>query len=101
MGASKSILSYTDCKEVFERAAGNPKGLRMRFKQGEKARDFFAFRLWEFRKLDRNQNRVLYPDPTNTMHGKSFFDLFSVKKVGEDTIEILKINLDDCEIEDI
>ena len=101
MTGSKSILSYNDCKEVFERAAQNPSGVRLVFKQGTKARDFFMFRLWEFRKLDREQNRVLYPNPAHTMHGKSFFDTFSVKKSNEDAIEVVRINLDDIEVLDI
>jgi hypothetical protein len=101
MGASKSILSYNDCKEVFERAAANPSGVRLEFEQGIKARDFFMFRLWEFRKLDRAQNRVLYPDPVHSMHGRSFFDTFSVKKVGRDKIEVLRINLDNIKVTDL
>jgi len=101
MGASDSILSYNDAKEVFERAASSPHGVRLRFDQGPKARDFFMFRLWEFRRKDRDQNRILYPDPAHSMHGRSFFDLFSVKKLGLDTIEVVKINLDGIQIEDI
>jgi hypothetical protein len=101
VGASKSILSYNDAKEVFERAAASPHGVRLTFEQGPKARDFFMYRLWEFRKLDRNQNRILYPDPAHSMHGASFFDTFSVKKVGMDTIEVVRINLDGINIIDI
>jgi hypothetical protein len=100
MGASKSILSYNDAKEVFERAAANPTGVRLTFEDGPKARDFFMFRLWEFRKLDRDQNRILYPDPVHSMHGKSFFDTFSVKKIGHDRIEVVKINLDRIKVVD-
>lgn len=101
MASSKSIMSYSDAKEVFERAAQNASGVRLVFEQGPKARDFFIFRLWAFRNLDREQNRVLYPDPTHSMHGRSFFDLFSVKKKGKDTIEIVKVNLDQIKITDL
>ena len=101
MGASKSILSYNDAREVFERAAGNPNGVRLTFKPGSKARDYFMFRLWEFRKLDRDQNRILYPDPAHTMHGKSFFDTFIIRKIDPDAIEVTRVNLDGVQVEDI
>lgn len=40
----------------------------------------FALRCHEFRRLDREQNKVLYPDPGATMHGRSAFDVISVRE---------------------
>ena len=101
MGASKSILSYNDAKEVFERAAASSNGVRLEFDGGFRARDNFMYRLWNFRKLDREQNRVLYPDPGHTMHGRSLFDTFSVRKIGPNAIEIQKIDIGNIKIVDL
>jgi hypothetical protein len=100
--ASKSILSYDDAREVFERVAQSPnKGIRLTCPGGQKARDLFMFRLWDYRKLDREQNRILYPDPAHTMHGRSYWDKFVVRKVSDNQIEIEQVNIDDIEIVDL
>jgi|SRR5215472_19267646 len=78
-GNSKSLLAYSDVKEVFDRAIASEKGVNLYFGT-TKERDRFMFRALHFRTLDRRNNSILYPEPAHTMHGSSIYDTVSLLK---------------------
>lgn len=100
-GNSKSLLSYPDIKEAFDRVIQGGKGVRLTF-DDYKARDRWIFRAMSFRVLDRENNKTLYPDPAMTMHGRSVYDPLTVRKEkGTNNLTIEKIESTHYLIEDL
>ena len=93
------MLSFPDCKQVFDKAVLSANGVRLRF-EDEGARDRFLFRCMTFRTLDRDNNRVLYPDPAATMHGRSVYDQITIRKEGTN-LKFVKIKSDRYEVEEL
>lgn len=93
------MLSFPDCKQAYDRAVLSENGVVVKF-EDEGARDRFMFRCMTFRMLDRDHNKILYPDPAMTMHGRSIYDQVSVKRDGKN-LKLVKIKTDRYEIEDI
>lgn len=101
-GNSKSLLAYSDVKEVFDRAIASEKGVNLYFGTA-KERDRFMFRSLYFRVLDRRNNAILYPEPAHTMHGASIYDTISLLKRHDErgfkiVFEIIKLKYDIEEI---
>jgi hypothetical protein len=72
MSLSTSILAYQDCKEFLERAVEDDKGARIPFRTEADA-NFWRMRCYQCRKLDREQNAMIY-DLGHKMHGHSVYD---------------------------
>lgn len=101
-GNSPSLLSYTDVQAAFDKAIASEKGVILRFDTAQ-ARNRFMFRAFTFRGLDRKNNKVLYPEPAHTMHGRSIYDTLSLAKrdlEGVYRLEIKKIT-QEFEIEEL
>jgi hypothetical protein len=92
MPKSKSLLSFPDCKDVFDKAILSENGVVMNF-EDKAAMTKFMFRCFWFRSLDRDNNKVLYPDPGQTMHGRSVYDQITVRKDGN-KLKFVKIKSD-------
>jgi hypothetical protein len=76
MGNSTSILSYPDIKAVLDRVIAG-ENLRVSFDTHGAAVKFVS-RCNSFRRLDRKDNFIIYPDPGQTLHGRSIYDAVSV-----------------------
>jgi|SRR5262245_60944169 len=99
MPNSPSLLAYPDVQKAMDEALAAPAGVRLVFKGGAPARNKFLFRSLTFRRLDRENNKILYPDPAMTMHGKSIYDTLVVKKLNESELLIMKITSDEFDLE--
>lgn len=85
MTLSNSLLAYTDCLEVFDKAVEHPSaGVRIPMKDYEAASHFRA-RMHQARKLQRQENSKVYPDEDHPMHNRCSYDPFTIriKAVGE------------------
>ena len=82
MALSESMAAYEDCYEIYERAANDPKGVRV-FTGDEKAAGILQMRMNQARVLQRRESMRIY-DRTNPAYGKSEFDKFRNAK-REDT----------------
>ena len=104
MPLSNSTLAYVDCQKAFERAIDTAKGVKMTYKSVKEARNF-AFRCNQFRKLDRLENKKIYPEEAHSLHGRSVFDTIRVRvEPGDNGFGVVfmeKINLEALETEDI
>lgn len=97
-GGSQSMLSYTDIKEVLDKALEAEKGLLLTHKD-VRAATRFIFRANSFRALTRKENLVVYPDPQHPLHGRCVYDTLSLRRIGE-KVRVEKIILD-AEIEEL
>lgn len=77
MVTSTSRLAYSDCFDLMDKAIADPKGIKIKFAQGEDAWHF-RIRLHTARKIDRNDNRDIYPD-NHRMHGRSPYDQLTMR----------------------
>lgn len=77
MVTSSSRLAYSDCYDLMDKAIADPKGIKIKFAQGEDAWHF-RIRLHTARKIDRNDNAVTYPE-THAMHGRSVYDQLTMR----------------------
>lgn len=77
MVTSTSRLAYGDCFDLMDKAIADPKGIKIKFAKGEDAWHF-RIRLHTARKIDRVDNRVLYPE-THAMHGRSPYDPLTMR----------------------
>jgi hypothetical protein len=76
MGLSNSILAYQDCAKFMERAVDDPKGARVPFRTEQEA-EYWRMRCYQYRKLDRAQNKIVF-NPGDKMFGLSVFDELSL-----------------------
>lgn len=76
MSLPNSLRAYTDCRELYEAAALDPKGARACVGTESSAINMRT-RMHYFRKLDRDANAEIYP-ASNPMHGQSLYDAYVV-----------------------
>lgn len=104
MTISDSILSYTDCLDVFEKALADLRGIRIKFAT-KAAAVFFRMRAHTARNLDRKRNRMIYSEePTNPLYGRSMYDKLIVRLKEDEEAAYLYIehlSADHLEIENI
>lgn len=74
MPSANNIGVHKPFLDVWEQAAAAPRGIRVRV---ENPTDFRA-RLYHARAADRKNNAKIHPEGS-LMHGKSYFDDFTVK----------------------
>jgi hypothetical protein len=77
MAMPTSLRAYSDCQELYEAAARDPKGARACLGTYEAAIGMRT-RMHYFRKLDREANAETY-DSGHPMHGVSTFDEYVVQ----------------------
>ena len=76
MSLPTSLLSYTDCLDVFDKAVEDEVGVRVPFRTIDEA-THFKMRLHMARKLTREDNTRLH-QPGDLMYGKSVYDKIKV-----------------------
>lgn len=76
MPVSNSRLSYSDCFTLFDKALEDSKGARYQVNKGLTRGDAWQFRLrmHNARQIDRRDNKDLFPDPGEPLHGRSIYD---------------------------
>lgn len=76
MSLSNATLAFTDCKEFLERALDADRGARVPFQTEEQA-GYWRMRCYQFSKLDRKDNELVY-NPGDRMFGQSEYDCLSL-----------------------
>lgn len=77
MSLPTSLRAYEDCRNLYERAATDPKGARACLGTYE-ASVQMRTRMHYFRKLDRQANEGVYP-VGHPMHGQTLYDEYVVQ----------------------
>jgi hypothetical protein len=77
MVTSTSRLAYSDCFDLMDKAIADPKGIKIKFAQGEDAWHF-RIRLHTARKIDRLDNMAIYEEG-HGMHGRSVYDQLTMR----------------------
>lgn len=72
-----SLLAFSDCVDIFERAMDDGRGCRVRCKDWDAA-SYLRLRLHKARALDRRKNQLAY-EPGHQLHGASPFDEYVVR----------------------
>lgn len=78
MSTSTSRFAYQDCYDVLDRALEDDRGVRVKVKTLGDGTNF-RVRIHTARRIDRDENRVLYPEQDHPMHGRSVYDPLVVK----------------------
>jgi|SRR5215472_2194787 len=73
MGYPTSTIAYSDCYEAFDRALEHPKGAKVPCESRDAA-ERLRTRMHYARRLHRNDNAQIYPDPDHPLHGRSPYD---------------------------
>jgi|SRR5215469_3453169 len=89
MGRGKDITAYSHLKEYFDRAFVYPYRVVLSF-EDTNSRNQVLYDLWTFVAKDREQNKILYPDPGHIMHGASIYSAFVCRKSGTHKVIIEK-----------
>lgn len=107
MPVSNSRLSYSDCFTLFDKALEDSKGARYQVNGGTNYGDSWQFRLrmHNARQIDRKDNKDIYPDPGERLHGRSLFDplIIQIKQDVEGLwwIYVVHTEIDGSEIESL
>lgn len=99
MPYSTSITAYPDIRQALDKALDSPKGLRLTFANKNEAVTFKG-RVNSFRYKDRKENKKIYPE-ADPMHGRSAYDPLMVKTVNETTVDVLKLEAVEFNMEEI
>jgi hypothetical protein len=103
MVVSTSRLAYSDCFDLMEKAIADEKGIQIKFARYEDAHHF-RLRLHASRKIDRNDNKVLYGED-HPMYGRSVYDQLTmrIRKLGDDSawLRLERIDAREFEIESL
>ncbi len=78
MSISTSRGSYKDCYEYYEQSLEQDRGIRIRVQSYDYA-CHLRQRLHMARKIRRQDNEEIYPDPDHPLHGASPYDHVVVK----------------------
>lgn len=78
MSISTSRASYLDCYQYFDQALEEERGIRIRVQSYDYA-THLRQRLHMARKIKRQDNTEIYPDPDHPMHGACPYDILVVK----------------------
>ena len=97
MSNPSSLLAYPEIRDALDRALQSERGIRVKFRTDVAATQFVG-RAYSFRMLDRAENAKIYPDQTHTLHGRSMYDVFRLKRVGN-AVEIVPVKLDEGMVE--
>lgn len=86
MSLSTSRLAYDDALQFLERALADPKGVRACFGTDEGAATHFRMRCHVGRNLDRQENAKLYVDKGHPLHGRSMYDVLTMRVLQDDDL---------------
>lgn len=78
MSISTSRASYLDCYQYYDQALEQDRGIRIRVQSYDYA-THLRQRLHMARKIKRQDNAEIYPDPEHPFHGASPYDVIVVK----------------------
>jgi hypothetical protein len=78
MSFPTSTIAYTDCYEAFDRALDHPRGIKVPTRTSADA-ERLRMRMHQARKLAREANTKIYPDPEHPLHGRSPYDALVVR----------------------
>jgi hypothetical protein len=78
MPTPNHAAAYEDLYKLFELALADAKGIRVRFSTNGRA-IHARLRMNAARQINRADNAILFPEPTNPMHGKSAYDALIFK----------------------
>jgi len=84
MPSANNLGAHKPYLDIWDRAAASPKGIRIAVSNPT---DFRA-RLYHARAADRKNNAKVYPEG-NVMHGRSYFDDYTVKIGPGDAVRII------------
>lgn len=105
MPVSSSLLSYSDCTALFDKALEDPKGARYQVADGDLGKSrYFAMRMHQARSLDRKENKGIY-EPGDKLYGRSLYDPLIVQ-LKQDTegkwwVYVVHTEIDEAEIESL
>ena len=74
MSLSNSRLAYGDCFELLDQALEEARGIRIELADENKA-NYLRMRIHHARQIDRNENKLTYPDLDHPLHGRSPYDI--------------------------
>ena len=78
MSLNNSRRSYDDCFSLFDRALEADRGIRIEV-DDIRAANYLRMRMHHARTIDRRDNKLIYPDPEDAMHGRSIYDVFVIR----------------------
>ena len=78
MSLNNSRRSYDDCFSLFDRALEADRGIRVEV-DDIRAANYLRMRMHHARTIDRRDNKLIYPDPEDAMHGRSIYDVFVIR----------------------
>ncbi len=90
MSISTSRASYVDCYEYYDQALEQERGIRIQVQSYDYA-CHLRQRLHMARKIRRQDNEEIYPDPSHPMFGASPYDIIVVKIKTEDDGKVFVI----------
>lgn len=84
MTLSDSEFAYDDCYKTFDKAAESKRGIRVEFDDFKTA-NYFRMRCHQARKIRRQKNAKVYPDPEHALHNRSEYDpyMITIESLGE------------------
>lgn len=90
MSISTSRGSYRDCYEYYDQALEQSRGIRIQVNSYDYA-CHLRQRLHMARKIRREDNKEIYPDPSEPMHGASPYDnvVVKIKTEGDGKVFVL------------
>jgi hypothetical protein len=96
MSLSNSRLSYTDCFALLDRALDEDRGIRIEVADLPAA-NYLRMRIHHARTIDRQENKVTYPDKDHPLHGRSPYDIL-VARIEGNGVGVLYLDKQKVEI---
>ena len=78
MSLNKSLTAYPDIQANMDRALASEKGIKITFTDPKDTKRYLQ-RANFFRKLQRDKNKLLYPDPGHQYHHESIYDALIIR----------------------
>src|ERR1017187_8574274 len=97
MSLSNSRLAYTDCYTLLDRALDEPRGIRIEVNDLAAA-NYLRMRIHHARTIDRQENKVTYPDKDHPLHGRSPYDILIARIEGDEDSGLLYLDKQKVEI---
>jgi hypothetical protein len=82
MSLSNSRLAYEDCYKLLDQALDEDRGIRIEVNDLAAA-NYLRMRIHHARTIDRQENKVTYPDKDHPLHGRSPYDILIARIEGD------------------
>ena len=89
--ANEQWESFKDVFDILEKALGARKGVRIVFENRKQATTY-THRIYRARMADRDQSKKT-SDPSDIKYGASPYDVLSVKRIDDTTIQVMNAGL--------